>query len=64
MVCVIVLLVAALVYFVFIKKDESQKIVKPLDNQQTENKEDKEDKKEKKAKKGDDDVIDAEYEEN
>ena len=34
------------------------------DNQQTENKEDKEDKKEKKAKKGDDDVIDAEYEEN
>ena len=52
------------------KVDSSDKLATKVyeqaakDNQQTENKEDKEDKKEKKAKKGDDDVIDAEYEEN
>ena len=40
MACIIVLLIAALVYFMFIKKDKSEETIKPQDNRQTENKED------------------------
>ena len=37
MACVIVLLIAALVYFLFIKKDKHEETVKPQNNQQTDN---------------------------
>ena len=36
MACIIVLLIALLVYFLFIKKDEPNQPVKPQDNNQTE----------------------------
>ena len=35
MACIIVLLIALLVYFLFIKKDEPNQPVKPQDNNQT-----------------------------